>query len=954
MKIPDLKADPGAYPFSVHLFFNPLRHSLRNIRGDILFLLTLFIAVLIRSLTLFAPELLKVPDPSFFITRPRDIGIIGVMSIRTLAGEFPVFFYGQHFMGSLEVFLNAPIFLLFGASPYTLQVLPILNSLVFILLVYLLARRVSGVRVARLTSLWLAIPPVFLMKWNVEARSHYPLTLILGTALILLTCRIISSRERHPNRVLMMTAWGLIAGLGFWTNLLITAYVLPSAFLLWVEDKTIFLKAGFPALLGGLILGALPFLLFQGISGWPILQVTQALGSLPLTRLKDLLTNALPILVGLVPPIRWSGRQAILVLLSGLYLASLGYFLFRQRQGLWSLLSFRQTRTVGRELLVLLLLTNVLLSLFTGFSQWLSDHCQRYLLPTYTAIPIILFTFLGRGKGRFGTLILGLATAFLLGFHFWGNFVQDTWLVLRPQKYQLFQERRTREYEMVAFLRTNGYDRIYTEESLGKKAMLLGGKPLVCSDPYQEVYPKYAELVDAGKKTGFLFYGENPLFENTLIGAGGNYRKIKINDLYTLYGDFIPPPAGQLIPRNGWSGMGQPHPVAAGDLFDNDMGTGWSCPQIPGTYVRIDMGQINTINRIFFLPYNYREVPAGFQMEVSVNRRDWTLVSQVSNYWGPFFWSGFHPMIKVRQGRVEASFQPVQARYIKVTLTTADKNRNWSLAEFFVGKPREDTHPGTHQKYFDDLLRFVDINKIKAVYADHWLSADLRVQSAGRLRTMASNLFLGNNGERVPAPEVRSPAWLNAGTAYIMELQNGQPFKQLMEQGRMGFNSRQIGPYEVYDNFQKENGLAVDKGRWTVFANSNGSEAGKAVDRLRPTRWRSGKPQEPGMFFEVDLGGTVPVSGLTLDLADSRRDFPRRLKIMGSLDGINWKEMESEWTSDFYWAGNVLLKMRGDQLNYFFSPVKMKFLKLILEKSDPKYYWSIHELTIYSPPIYLE
>ena len=234
-----------------------------------------------------------------------------------------------------------------GASPYTLQVLPILNSLVFILLVYLLARRVSGVRVARLTSLWLAMPPVFLMKWNVEARSHYPLTLILGTALILLTCRIISSRERHPNRVLTMTAWGLIAGLGFWTNLLIMAYILPSAFLLWVEDKKVFLKAGFPALLGGLILGALPFLLFQGVSGWPILQVTQALGSLPATRLKDLLTNALPILVGLVPPIRGAGRQGILVFLSGLYLASLGYFLFRQRRGLWSLLTFRRTRTAG-------------------------------------------------------------------------------------------------------------------------------------------------------------------------------------------------------------------------------------------------------------------------------------------------------------------------------------------------------------------------------------------------------------------------------------------------------------------------------------------------------------------------------------------------------------------------------------------------------------------------------
>jgi hypothetical protein len=54
-----------------------------------------------------------------------------------------------------------------------------------------------------------------------------------------------------------------------------------------------------------------------------------------------------------------------------------------------------------------------------------------------------------------------------------------------------------------------------------------------------------------------------------------------------------------------------------------------------------------------------------------------------------------------------------------------------------------------------------------------------------------------------------------------------------------------------------------------------------------------------------------------------------------------------DWTPDFHWAGNVLLKMRGKRFTYPFSPVEMKFLKLLQEGSDPKYYWSIHELTVY-------
>ena len=331
-----------------------------------------------------------------------------------------------------------------------------------------------------------------------------------------------------------------------------------------MDDKSIILKPRFLTLIGALIIGALPFLVFQEVSDWPIRQVHQAVGSLPLSRVRDLLTNALPILIGFVPPVQGAGRQGILILLAGLYSAAFGYFLFRRRQGLWSLLTLRRTRASGSEVLVLLLITNLSLILFTDFSKWLSDHCQRYLLPTYSVLPIFLFTFLNDWKGRFGRWVLIGVTAFLLGFQFWGNFVQDTWLILRPQKFQDFRERLAREYDLVGFLKRNGYDRIYAQEGIGRKAILMGGESLVCSDPYQEVYLKYADLVDSATKVGFLFSGENPLFERTLAGTGGGFRKIRINDLYTLYGDFTPPPAVEWIPRTGWSVRGRPDPGRVG------------------------------------------------------------------------------------------------------------------------------------------------------------------------------------------------------------------------------------------------------------------------------------------------------------------------------------------------------------------------------------------------------
>jgi hypothetical protein len=101
------------------------------------------------------------------------------------------------------------------------------------------------------------------------------------------------------------------------------------------------------------------------------------------------------------------------------------------------------------------------------------------------------------------------------------------------------------------------------------------------------------------------------------------------------------------------------------------------------------------------------------------------------------------------------------------------------------------------------------------------------------------------------------------------------------------------------------------------------------------------------MVFEVDLGKIVSTEGWAISLEDSRRDFLRRLKVLGSRDGKTWEEIDSDWTSDFYWAGNVLLKMRGERITYFFNPIEVRFLKLLQEGSDPNYYWSIHELTIY-------
>ena len=58
-----------------------------------------------------------------------DEALEGIQAERILHGDFPVYFYGQAYMGSLEAYFIAILFALFGSSVWVLRAEPILLSL---------------------------------------------------------------------------------------------------------------------------------------------------------------------------------------------------------------------------------------------------------------------------------------------------------------------------------------------------------------------------------------------------------------------------------------------------------------------------------------------------------------------------------------------------------------------------------------------------------------------------------------------------------------------------------------------------------------------------------------------------------------------------------------------------------------------------------------------------------
>lgn len=149
-----------------------------------------------------------------------DQAVIGLMAHHILQGKFMIYFYGQGYMGSLEAFVAAPIFLLFGMNIFSLQLAPLVFYLLFLVTNYYLLKRLFGLEVSLVANLLLALSPAVLSGLSVIALGGYPETLFFGTLTLL--GWVHAKESKHPVRILFLT--GLAAGIGFWVNNLILVY----------------------------------------------------------------------------------------------------------------------------------------------------------------------------------------------------------------------------------------------------------------------------------------------------------------------------------------------------------------------------------------------------------------------------------------------------------------------------------------------------------------------------------------------------------------------------------------------------------------------------------------------------------------------------------------------------------------------------------------------------------
>jgi 4-amino-4-deoxy-L-arabinose transferase-like glycosyltransferase len=237
-----------------------------------------------------------------------DEAVWGLMARHFLDGELSVFFWGQGYGGTLEVFPTAALFALFGTSTFAIRVVPIALTALAAVIVWRVGRRTVGEPAARIAAVLLWVWPPYLVWKSERAHGFYGSGLVLASLVLLLVVRLAERRSRVDAALL-----GLALGLGWWQTPQIVPIAIPAlVWLLW-RKPTIW-RDGWLVVPTALV-AALPWLVSNLRHDWWSFDVASGETPYP-ARLRGFVSATFPMALGIRIP--WTSEWLFGVALSGL------------------------------------------------------------------------------------------------------------------------------------------------------------------------------------------------------------------------------------------------------------------------------------------------------------------------------------------------------------------------------------------------------------------------------------------------------------------------------------------------------------------------------------------------------------------------------------------------------------------------------------------------------------
>lgn len=376
-----------------------------------------------------------------------DEAIVGLMGRHILSGARPIFFYGQAYMGSLDAFLVALSFRIFGTELQVIRWVQIALSLGILYTTILIAYRLHKNQAAALLSgLLLAIPTLNFMLYTTVSLGGYGEALLIGNLLVLQTDRIRSAPVKPPHYFL----WGMLAGLGYWAFGLTAVYILPGMLLVVAREKKRSRTNTFDwiVLLLGIITGMAPLLGWVMKNGLVVFlqeQFGSAIAGASPTSLimsvwlhfQNFLLFGPSVIFGLRAP--WSTQALSLPLMPFVI-------------GFWGLVMLhtvlRRRKLAGSDALEHLMWASLLLLLGFLITPFGADPSGRYFLPVMIPLAILAGEFVSTPMISFPTSLRWILFTGVIAFH-----LHSTW-----QAATSLPDRITTQFDAVARVDQQGID----------------------------------------------------------------------------------------------------------------------------------------------------------------------------------------------------------------------------------------------------------------------------------------------------------------------------------------------------------------------------------------------------------------------------------------------------------------------------------------------------------------
>ena len=878
--------------------------------------------------------LLRAPEVWF------DEATTGLMGLAVLRGDFPLYFFGQPFMGALDAYLAAPLYLTLGVSVRVLKVLPLVLVLVWMALTVRLAWEGFGRRAATFTAALLALPPDFLLSWSVEARTHYQMSVVLGTLALLLALRISASPRRG-----VLAGFGVLGGvlgLAFWTNFLSLVFWPPVALLLFRRGLRRLIP-GLAIATGGFTLGSLPHWVYGLQHGTALPPPGSWIG---LAQVFDNLGLAArvswPVIAGVPESLRerWPGVFLAAALAVSYALAVALAARAARRAG-------PRARSVGLALGALVVV-NVGVAVATQYGQRLDDSDQKYLLPVYTALPVLL----GGGLAEL-PLAAGAALAVGLLVVQGAACAMETLQGLAPAAVARVEAERRAQLEAIALMEKQGPARLYSDGPGMQLLTFLSRERVIVSDPYEEGYPPYARLVDGAETVGWWLRGRPPGLGESLTALGARFEVRHIGNIGGTFVNFaLTPQALRELDPATLTVTASLNGAEASSMVDRDAATFWSSgqPKRGGEWFQVDLGRVEPVALIRWLPRAYQEIPAGLVVETSLDAVTWQRLIVLPDYQGPLYWSAGHPVARVRSGRVELRVPPTPARYLRVTQTGQSRRvvldgaralrvrgGSWRGADPTARgrrgpgseRPRGRRHPALRRRRLGESGR----------------------PRRSRAPRAPANLALDAYNFRGPESQLLPEMQWSPGVGALVEAPDADGFVSVARASGLAFTRVDVGGLVlfVYAPPAAPPGTPIPASSLQVGVSRSRRVAGRAVDGNPGTRWTTARPQAPGDWLRVDFAGPRTIQAVRL-WAIKRNEWPRGLQVEASAGGETWQPLTAELRGEsaIRWGGITPLRSDLQALRLEFAPTTLRALRLTLTEGHWRYAWSVNELTVYA------